>query len=425
MKKLVISIFIAILGNNTYAQTIGNSPYASYGIGDIKYDNTIETRSMGGISTAYVWDINNQFNFQNPAANSNLEITSIKIQGTNENLFSKSNPNNTQSTKHSTYLSGIAISFPISKKVKFGIGYQPYSSKDYNITQSITLNGTEGTQKLYGEGSINIVQAGIGYSLTPEFSLGITSNLYFGKLYDTEETSYNNTTLINSYTNTINSHNFNFTLGSIYQKKLKNNKKLTFGATYTLGNTSDLKYTYTNSTYFLSNNIKNYQSNIVEENNNVKNPLGNEFSFGIGLGHDTKWFISSQFNYKQGTDFSLFNINKAFQYQDSYKISIGGWFLPNINNFRNYFSRVTYRYGIFYEKGNLKINNTDINKYGIAFGGSFPFQKSNINRWSTIDLGVELGQRGSLKNNLIRENFLNLTIGINFAHKWFEKQYYD
>ena len=99
--------------------------------------------------------------------------------------------------------------------------------------------------------------------------------------------------------------------------------------------------------------------------------------------------------------------------------------MPNYNNFRNYFSRVTYRYGAFFEKGNLYINNTNIDKYGIAFGGSFPFQKSNINRLSSRDLGIEIGQRGTLKNNLIRENFLNFTIGINFANKWFEKQYYD
>ena len=77
------------------------------------------------------------------------------------------------------------------------------------------------------------------------------------------------------------------------------------------------------------------------------------------------------------------------------------------------------------EKGNLKINGHNINKYGIALGASFPFQKSNVNRLSTLDLGIQLGQRGTLKDNLVRENFINFTIGINFANKWFEKQLYD
>lgn len=423
MKKLVVSIFITTY-SLVNAQTIGNSPYASYGIGNVKYDNSVETVSMGRISTAYIWDLNNQFNFQNPAANVNLEITSLKFQATNENQYLKSNYSNAKSDKHSTYVSGISLAFPISKKLKFGTRYTPYSSKDYKVSHTVSLpNGTTGTQNFTGSGSINLVQMALGYHFSPEFSLGISSNLFFGKLYDTQETTYNNTPLINGYENTVNVNSFNFTVGSVYQKKLQNNKKLTFGTTYTFGNTSDFKNITTNSTYYLNNNTRTYETSIAENNKKVKNVLGNEFSAGVGFGHDMKWFISSQFDYKSGINTMIFN--KSTDYQDFYRVSIGGWYLPNYNNFRNYFSRVTYRYGAFYEKGSLRISNSNINKYGIAFGGSFPFQKSNVNRLSSIDLGIELGQRGTLKNSLIRENFLNFTVGINFANKWFEKQYYD
>ena len=149
MKKIVVSIFVAALGSHAAAQNIGNSPYAAYGIGDIKYDNSVETRSMGGTSTAYVWDFNNQFNFQNPAANQNLEITSLRFHGTNENQYFKSGYNGNKYGKHSSYLSGISLAFPLSKKVKLGIGYQPYSSKDYSITQSTSLpDGTAGVYTL-------------------------------------------------------------------------------------------------------------------------------------------------------------------------------------------------------------------------------------------------------------------------------------
>ncbi|MDO4763914.1 MAG: hypothetical protein Q4A00_05980 [Flavobacteriaceae bacterium] len=414
MKILTVSVFI-VATSFVQAQNIGNSPYASQGIGDLKYDNSVETRSMGGISTAYVWDFNNQFNFQNPAANGNLELSSIKIQGTNENLFLESK--NAKYTEHSTYVSGLSIAFPFSKRVKFGVSYQPYSSKDYQITEEISLNNTKGLKKIYGEGGINLVQAGLGVSLSNSLSIGITSNLYFGKLYNVEEVSYQNNPLISEYEKILNINNFNFTAGAIYQKRMKNNKKFTLGATYTFGNTSDFKETHTNSTYSLSNQGKDYQS-VIPENKIVKNTLPQELSVGMGFGHDAKWFLGTQFNYK-------IDKNTIQKQDNAYKIAVGGWFLPNYNNFRNYFSRVTYRYGAFYEKNNLKIKNTNIDKYGISFGGSFPFQKSNIHRLSSIDLGVELGQRGTLENNFIKENFINLTVGINFANKWFEKQYFD
>ena len=134
MKRFFVLPLVAA-GFFLQAQSIGNSPYAAFGIGDVKYDNTTDVNAMGGISTAYIWDFNNNFNFSNPAANKNLELATLKVEATNENNFFKSDYGNINVTKHSTYLSNISIAFPISSKVKFGMGYQPYSSKKYSIRQ--------------------------------------------------------------------------------------------------------------------------------------------------------------------------------------------------------------------------------------------------------------------------------------------------
>jgi len=107
MKKIFVVSFISV-GYFLNAQSLSNSPYATYGIGDVKYDNTIETTSMGGISTAFISDFTSSFNFANPANNANFELTSIRLEATNENNYFKSNYNDMKSTKHSTYLSNIA-----------------------------------------------------------------------------------------------------------------------------------------------------------------------------------------------------------------------------------------------------------------------------------------------------------------------------
>jgi hypothetical protein len=90
MKKIFVVSFISV-GYFLNAQSLSNSPYAKYGIGDVKYDNTIETSSMGGISTAFISDFTSSFNFANPANNANFELTSIKLEATNENNYFKSN----------------------------------------------------------------------------------------------------------------------------------------------------------------------------------------------------------------------------------------------------------------------------------------------------------------------------------------------
>jgi hypothetical protein len=181
MKRIfVLSSLVA--GYFLNAQSIGNSPYGAYGIGDVKYDNTVDISSMGGISTAYIWDFNNNFNFRNPAANTNLELTTLKVEGTNENNYYKSDYNNMSSNKHSTYLSNITIAFPITRKIKFGMGFQPYSSKTYNILTSSQLNedGITEAHHFHGEGTLNTVQAAFSYQINPEFAVGLRSNFYFG-----------------------------------------------------------------------------------------------------------------------------------------------------------------------------------------------------------------------------------------------------
>ena len=407
------------------AQSIGNSPYGAYGIGDVKYDNTVDISSMGGISTAYIWDFNNNFNFRNPAANTNLELTTLKVEGTNENNYYKSDVNNVNTTKHSTYLSNITIAFPISRKIKFGMGFQPYSSKTYNIVTTSPLNDevTE-AHHFHGEGTLSTVQAAFSYQVTPSLGLGLRSNFYFGKLYDIEEVAFTGAELTSGYSNSYRVQSFNFTLGTTYQKKLANDKKITVGATYTFGNTGSMKNTYVNSTYYyLLGDTKAYETIIDKQVMYDKNFLPQEASLGLGYGKDTKWFFGTQVDYKKGETFNY--LGQALTYQDSYRYSVGGWYLPNFNDFRSYFSRVIYRYGAYYEKGNLQLNGTNINKYAVTAGVTLPFAKSTINRMNSIDIGVEVGKRGTLKNELIRQNFINLRVGINFADKWFGKRLYN
>lgn len=435
MKKIFAVSFISV-GYFLNAQSISNSPYATYGIGDVKYDNTIETASMGGISTAYISDFTSSFNFANPANNSNFELTSIKLEATNENNYFKTNYNNTKSTKHSTYLSNIALAFPLSPKVKMGLSYQPYSSKSYDIKNRTVLEDDSYYENRFkGSGTLNTAQVAVSYKIDQNFAVGLRANLYFGNLYDLNELiSYEKdgtpkAEYVNGYETKNSIKNFNFTLGGSYQSlNTRTDKKLTIGATATFGNTSNMTTDYTNSTYIYADNLQtskapNSISVIEQKSTSSKNLLPLQASLGVGYGSENHWFVSGQLDYKKGEDISYFG--KTFDFQDTYRISAGGWYLPNYNNFRNYFSRVVYRYGAFYERGNLKIDGNSINKFGISAGVLLPFKTSSITRMSGLELGVEVGKRGTLNNNLINQNFINLRVGFNFADRWFRKSLYN
>lgn len=426
MKKIFVVSFISV-GYFLNAQSLSNSPYAKYGIGDVKYDNTIETASMGGISTAFISDFTSSFNFANPANNTNFELTSIKLEATNENNYFKSNFRDMKSTKHSTYLSNISLAFPISSKIKMGLTYQPYSSKSYDIVTEDKEGSIIYQNGFKGSGTLNTAAVALSYKINQEFSVGARANLYFGDLYDLTEFRASNSEYVNGFETKNRVRNFNFTLGTSYQKlNTRTDKKLTIGATATFGNTSNITTEYTNSTYRYSDPTAGTKTdiNIIDQQDvKSKNLIPLQASVGVGYGSENHWFLSGQLDYKKGENISYFG--DTFNLQDTYRISAGGWYLPNYNNFRNYFSRVIYRYGAFYEKGNLKIDGTNINKFGISAGVMLPFKNSSITRMSGLEIGVELGKRGTVKNNLINQNFINLKLGFNFADKWFRKSLYN
>jgi hypothetical protein len=428
MKKIFVLSFISV-GYFLNAQNLSNSPYATYGIGDVKYDNTIETTSMGGISTAFISDFTSNFNFANPANNANFELTSIKLEATNENNYFKTDYNNTKSTKHSTYLSNISLAFPLSPKLKMGLSYQPYSSKSYEIVHTDYNEETGVTigNRFKGSGTLNTAQIALGYKINDKFAVGARANYYFGNLYDLNELAASNAELINGYETKNSIRNFNFTLGASYQNlNTSTDRKLTIGATTTFGNTSNMVTEYLNSTYYYSDagrTVKANESIIEQKSTNSKNLLPVKASVGVGYGEENKWFLSLQGDYKKGESIAYFG--QSLDLQDSYRFSAGGWYLPNYNNFRSYFSRIVYRYGAFYEKGSLKIAGQNINKFGVTAGVLLPFKSSSITRMSGLELGLEVGKRGTLKNNLINQNYVNLKLGFNFADKWFRKTLYN
>lgn len=431
MKKIFVLSLISV-GYFLNAQNLSNSPYATYGIGDIKYDNTIETSSMGGISTAFISDFTSNFNFANPANNANFELTSIKLEATNENNYFKTDYNNTKSTKHSTYLSNISLAFPLSPKLKMGLSYQPYSSKSYEILHTDELKDENNAtyyryNRFKGSGTLNTAQIALGYKINDKFAVGARANYYFGNLYDLNELAYSGAELINGYETKNSIKNFNFTLGASYQNlNTSTDRKLTIGATTTFGNTSNMTTDYVNSTYYYSDagqTVKANESVIEQKRTDSKNLMPLQASLGVGYGEENKWFLSVQGDYKKGESIAYFG--QSLDLQDSYRISAGGWYLPNYNNFRSYFSRVVYRYGAFYEKGSLQIAGQNINKFGVSAGVLLPFKNSSITRMSGLELGLEVGKRGTLKNNLINQNYINLRVGFNFADKWFRKTLYN
>ena len=98
--------------------------------------------------------------------------------------------------------------------------------------------------------------------------------------------------------------------------------------------------------------------------------------------------------------------------------------VPNRNDVRYYLKRCAYRAGVYYDQSYYKLDGNNVNSMGITFGVTLPINPlSRI--YNGVTLGVDIGQRASTRNNMIRERYAKFVIGFNIHDIWFRKMQYD
>ena len=132
-----------------------------------------------------------------------------------------------------------------------------------------------------------------------------------------------------------------------------------------------------------------------------------------------------------GADYSITNWstltiagNSQPGLQNSQTLNVGGQFTPDINALNNYFARADYRLGFFTEQTQYNVNNTSVNKFGFTFGLGLPLPP-NLNSFYKINFSTELGQQGTLQNNLVRERFINFRLSFTFNDRWFQRYKFE
>ena len=144
-------------------------------------------------------------------------------------------------------------------------------------------------------------------------------------------------------------------------------------------------------------------------------------TLGLGLGVDTKWFVGAEYKLVDGGGLNnkLFNL-KNVDFKKGSKFSIGGFYIPKFDSFTSFFSRLVYRGGLRIENTGLYIEDQAIKEVGLNFGFGIPFQG-----FSNVNLGFEVGKRGTTNAGLIQENFFSVRLGMSLSDLWFVKNKYN
>jgi long-subunit fatty acid transport protein len=422
IKKIIVSICL-LFSLAIFAQESTSSPYSIYGIGDIKFKGSVENRSMGSIS---VLPDSIHINIQNPAQLACLKLTGLALGGTYVNTKSKTETQEAKARR--TSLDYMIVGIPVGK-VGIGFGLIPYSSVGYKIgrTAYVTNNNNETIRSIIsrynGIGGVNKVFLGFGYRLTKNINIGGDLQYNFGTI-ETNSLQYQTDLQYGSRENNVSDlRGVNFDLGITYQTKV--NSKYSFfsslaytpEAVLTSGNTRNIEIVQLISTSAV---IVIERQNISVEDTKIKLP--SKLSFGSGFGQLKKWLVGGEITFIQNSVMSnrFTDINGA-TFENSVRYSLGGFFIPNYNSYSSYYKRMVYRGGLRYENTGLVIQDKSITDFAANIGLGMPLGGTFTN----INIGLEIGRRGTKYYNLVEENYINLSVGLSLSDKWFVKRKFD
>ncbi len=423
MKNVFIALIFSIIFANLEAQQLTISPYSGVGIGEIKFDQSVVMSAMAGTATTASSELGSETNFYNPAANRNLVFTAFGATfGTD--LVRFQDENGLDSRRSVSFLSEISIAFPINEKVKLGIGFQPYSSVGYSVSRLYDDLDPKKQIQLEGDGGLNSLHSFVSYNINKEFSAGLRANYLFGNITKNQIISTEGAPLIADYNRDVKMRGLMLTPGVLYNKKIGENQFFSAGATYTLHTSLNPDLKYLNTTYYQDINGQKVNVDTVSyARYNTGGHIGSELSLGIALNKTLKYRFAIEGRVKNAPAYRFDDI--FYETRNGYKIAFGSWFIPDVNSYKNYLERMVYRLGVYYEKGNIAIDTHDIDQFGITFGFGLPVGRKGFKDPSMLNIAVDLGNRGTTSDGLIRENFAKLKIGINFNDVWFQRRKYN
>lgn len=412
MKRFLILAVLLLITSNSFAQQGTVSPYSFYGMGTTNFKGTADTRAMGGLRVA---SDSIHLNILNAASLAELELVNYTV-GMSYQRANQKVGGNTQTATTTTF-DYLAMGIPINK-VGVSFGLLPSTSVGYDLTSN---NNTENLMEYEGKGGVNKTFLSIGYALTNSWNIGVQAGYNFGNIENSGISRRSGVQYATRERNEFDVSGFDFQLATSYTIPLEDRKYLvgtvTYNPKYKLSTENNrvletIQYSTTGDHVA----VDRREFDMIKADMDMPE----ELTFGVGYGSDKHWFLGAEFTQRGAENFNSHSLaldNVKFNDAKSYRL--GGYYIPNYRALSGVFNRVVYRMGMRYEDMGLNINGQDIDEFGISFGIGVPMRRT----FSNINLGLEVGKRGTNKNGLIQENFFNAILTLSLNDKWFQKRY--
>lgn len=403
----LVAAFIGC-GYGLYAQNGTMSPYSKYGYGFLSDNATAAQRTLGG--TGYAMNSGRQINVMNPASYAAMDsLTFLFDMGID--LTSKwSSSGSVKEQDFGGGLDYVTMQVPLGRYMGASVGLLPYSSVGYAFGNAIE----NGAVSRSGSGSINQLYLGVAGRPFHGFTIGANIAYLFGStVNDVYATTISGSTTLFQRQMSVSDWRADF--GVQYSFYVNRENRFTLGLVYSP------KKDLHGKTYgiYYDTSIEPVVPDTIAGDHSLKGHFSLPETWGAGI--NWQWrnnlMVEADFTYQPWSK-AKYDGGEAFEqtrFANRYRLGAGVQYTPNSRG--SYSQRIQYRMGGFYNRDYLMVQTNNVRDYGLSVGVGLP-----VPGYRTIlNLGIEWRHRQCSPVALIKENYLNITLGINFNEMWFRK----
>jgi hypothetical protein len=409
MRKIfVLTGLFVVLMCTVNAQNL-SSPYSVYGIGEIQELQPDRSSGMANTSMSLVSTPGFILN-KNPASLIGLErsLGQVDLGIVGKTVTFKGNVINGDNNKaKDVTIKRVSLSAKLNNHWASSVGFKPFSYVNYQFTGQKSVEGSTNTYtgNYEGNGGLHNVFWNNAFGIGKHLALGVRSNFIFGSINQTETLQTLSSTIVSQvqdyYTG------FRFEGGAIYGGKLTKNWKFSLGGKVTTKNDLTSSKTLTVSE----------GGSIVENNKELSNgtfTLPWQYDAGIALINKGRSTFTVDYSY--GNWNKLNPSGGTYAMVNSERLSAGFQFSRQVQRFGMVAEKSYFSAGVFTGQSYLQVKSQEIKEMGatIGYGGY-------LSRGLAYNVAVEGGRRGTITNNLVRENYFQFTLSLSYREVLYSK----
>jgi len=422
-----------------------NSPYSRIGLGDIADQNFGISAAMGGLGASF----NSKFavNIVNPASVGFIDRTVFDVSGFFRYGLLDTGGGGDRVKTFAGNFQYFSLGFPMKNEVnieldnrppllywRMNFALVPFSNVGYNVeinseteTDNIVTNftGKGGTYKMIWTNAVRY----------KDLSIGVNAGYMFGNVINEREVFIDGAENVyfNDLVDEISYRGVVWSFGAQYKyqfkklndkKELVNSGKSLTGGVYldsksNINTTTSQLYRRRSSAFNPPQGIDTLRAVIDLENDAV---LPGGFGIGVMYEYEDKYRIGIDYSASKWSDYE--NDVKQERLLDSWRVAVGGEWVPDIGSYNKYMNKVRYRLGLFYENDPRSDEFAEqLSTFGITVGTGMPIVLPR-GQTAFFNLGLELGKFGT--SNSLDESYIKLNLGFTLNDNlWFYKRKFN